>query len=298
MPRPRPAATRDGVASRSRSTFASTPTFVSSIVAGEGGGKTRFSLTMPKPLVIVSVDPNTRAVVEKAIAEGFVDAADLTVHHLKMPAIAFLSDKDDVKEEAEASWAAFIEILRPLVDGNPDAVKSVSLDTATEFDMMNVLQAFGKSDQITPEARRNQMGPVNTRWKGVVRALSDAGVNVALLHRAREKWETKTQRGTRGAEEVRDKMTGPWDFERIGFKDTGFITSAEIQLKFDPDREGATRLSDRFGLRISRSTIRPAVIGKEWWGRQQAEDGSRIHAAAFPWLAVQLYPATTIEEWR
>lgn len=287
MPRPRSSRSGAGRA---------LPTFVLSAIAAEGGGKTRFALSMPKPLVIASVDPNTRAVVEKAIDEGFVQESDVTVHYLRMPATAF-NDKDDVAEKAAEEWETFINALRPLVDDNRDGVKSVALDTATEFDNLNILAEFGKSDQITPESRRNRMGPVNSRWKSMVRALGDASLNVALLHRGKAKWETRTERGTGGTKEVRSEMTGPWDFERLGFKDTGFITSAEVQLKFDPDREGATKLADRFGIRIARSTIRPAIIGSEWWGRQKLEDGSRIHAASFPWLAIQLYPNTTLEDW-
>lgn len=288
MPRPRLARSGTGRA---------LPSFTLSVIAGEGGGKTNFALSMPKPLTIVSVDPNTRAVVEKAVAEGVVDEGDVTVHYLKMPATAF-NDKDDIKDDAAESWEAVIDALRPLVGDNPDGVKSVGLDTATEFDVMNVLSTFGKSDQISPETRRNMMGPVNTRWKGVIRALGDAGLNVCLLHRSRAKWETKLERGVGGSKEVRSEMSGPWDFERVGYKETGNMVSVEVQLKFDPDREGASKLSDRFGLRISRSTIRPAIIGSEWWGRQKAEDGTRIHCATFAWLAVQLYPHTTLDDWK
>lgn len=263
----------------------------------EGGGKTQFGTTATKPIDFISVDPNTRAVLEKIfkvddISE--IDPAILRYHPIRMPAIAF-SDKDDVQTEAEAAWEAYIDLLRPIVAGTSD-VRSVVLDTATELDVLNVLAEFGKTDQISPEARRNRMGPVNRRWSGAIRAVSDAGVNVLLLHRLKRKWESKEQRGSGGTSEVRSEMTGPWDYDRIGHKETGFDNSVEVFLRHDPTR--STKVSGQYGLRIMRSTLRPALIGTELWGRERQEDGSRISRVTFPYLASQIYPHLDIGEWK
>lgn len=278
-----------------RSVRRTAPHFAMSAVAHEGAGKTWFGLSAPPPISYHSIDPNTQAVLDKAIDEGYVGADAVTLHMFELPTIAFM-DQEDVQADAETKWSAFVESVRPLVEGKPD-VRSVVLDTATEFDTLNVLAEFGKTDKISPESRRNRMGPVNARWKGIIRALETKGYNVVLLHRARDKWESKTQRGVRGVEEVRERMTGLFDFERIGFKDTGFITSAEVMLRFDPDRE-AKALSGKYGMKLTRTTLRPALIGTEWWGREKLEDGSRISRVSFPYLATQLYPNTSVEDWR
>lgn len=271
--------------------------FVCSACALEGGGKTDFGATATPPIAYLSVDPNTRAVLEKIFKVkdvSEIDEALLRYHPLRMPAIAF-SDQDGVQEEAKAAWNEFIELLRPIVKGESD-IRSVVVDTATELDTLNVLEEFGKTDQITPESRRNRMGPVNRRWSGWIRAVSDAGVNVILLHRLKRKWESKEQRGQGGTREVRSEMTGPWDYDRIGHKDTGFDNSVEVFLRHDPDR--SEKLVNQYGLRIMRSTLRPAIIGSELWGRAKQEDGARVRRVSFPYLATQIYPHTTLEDWQ
>src|SRR5262249_55380948 len=143
--------------------------------------------------------------------------------------------------------------------------RSVILDTATETYELGVLEEFGKTDQISPESRRNRMGPVNTRYKGLVRALADTGINVLLLHRVKRKWETREVRGRGQVVEQREEMTGPWDYERVGFNQTGNICSCEVFVKHDPAR--AEKLSGQFGMYIARTTIRPSLIGRDYWGR-------------------------------
>lgn len=265
-----------------------------SVVAREGGGKTWFGLSLPKPLAYISVDPNTEAIIEKAIKDGVVDGDDVIQHHLRMPAVAF-SDQEDVKTEAETAWEALIDTLRPYVKGDGDPQpRGLVIDTATEIDNLNVLAEFGKIDQISPDARRNRMGPVSSRYKGVVRALTDAGIHVALLHRNGDLYKTVTYRSRGGEEEKRERVEGTWAIERRGFKDTGFITSTEIFLAHDPERH--EQLRAQFGMYIARCSLRPGLKGSEHWGTTKI-DGERVRKASFAFLMTQVYPHTTIEDW-
>lgn len=272
------------------------PSYVLSVCAQEGGGKTQFGLSAPPPISYHTVDPNTRAVVEKhfGCAIRKIPSDILVYHDLKMPTIAFM-DQDDVKTDAEEKWEKFIDSLRPIVNGETD-IRSVVLDTATEFDQLNILAEFGKTDQIAPDSRRNRMGPVNKRWSGMIRALADAGVNVLLLHRMERKWETRETRGSGGREEKRVPMEGPWDFERKGHKDTGFENSVEVFLRHDPTR--SSKLAGQFGMFISRCTLRPSLIGSEYWGREKQADGQRVVRASFPYLSTLVYPNTSLDDWR
>src|SRR5258708_11572730 len=132
--------------------------FVLSVCALEGGGKTQFGTTAPMPISYHAVDPNTEAVLQKIYGVDDLSTVEgLMYHKLKMPAIAF-SDQQDVQTEAEACWDSFIDSLRPIVREETDT-RSVVLDTATEFDTLTVLAEFGNTDQITPHPRPTPTGP-------------------------------------------------------------------------------------------------------------------------------------------
>ncbi len=265
---------------------------VLSICATEGGGKTDMSLTLPTPLAMMSVDPNTEAVVRKAITEGRISADAITQHYIDMPAIAF-SDQDDVKGEAETSWEALIDALRPFIDADDeDRPRSVVFDTATEVDRLNVLAEYGKTDQISPEARRNRMGPVNSRYIGMIRSLQNAGIHVALLHRVSEQWASVETRGR--SEERRERVEGVFAWDRKGFKETGNICSVEVVLAHDSGR--SEKLAGQFGMQIRRSTLRPALKGVEFWGRHKLEDGTRIRKASWAFLMAQVMNEP-VEKW-
>lgn len=278
------------------------PGIVSSACAREGGGKTEYGLTMPGHQMWCSVDPNTRAVIEKAVAERRITDDRITLHALHMPHVAF-NDNDDVKDDAQSKWDALIDALRPVVKQEADPMpNSVIFDTATEIDVLNVLGEFGKTDQISPESRRNRMGPVNRRYMGMIRALSDVGCHVLLLHRTFDVYKTVDAsedgpvRGRRGGQERREKVEGVFAFERKGFKETGNITSLEVLLAHDETR--SEKIAGQFGIKISRCTLRPGLKGREWWGREKLADGTRVKRASFPFIATQVYAGTRLEDWQ
>ncbi len=265
---------------------------VLSIVGPEGCGKTDMGLTMPTPMAVVSVDPNTEAIVEKAIKEGRISEDAISQHYITMPAIAF-GDQDDVKTEAEESWVELIKALRPYINlDDDDRPRSVLLDTATEIDRLNVLEEFGKTDQISPEARRNRMGPVNSRYIGLIRSIQNAGVHVGLLHRAQEQWATIETRGR--SEERRERVEGVFAWDRKGFKETGNICSVEVILAHDQGR--SEKLVGQFGMQVRRSTLRPALKGAEFWGRHRLEDGTRVRKASWAFLMSQVMDEP-VENW-
>lgn len=276
------------------------PTAVVSVVAMEGAGKTRFWTTAPKPIVAVSTDTNTEATVRDTLK---LSEDDVVLHQVSMPTLAF-DDRDDVKEEAGEKWEAIRDALRPLVKSKADKPATVVFDTAIDVYDMRVLAEFGKLDQIPPEQRKNMMGRCNTSYKGIIQAFKDAGVHVILVHRAKEKWADRTVHTTSGLKDERYRMEGPFDMEREGFKGTGFITNVEVLLAFDRTRgrkEGLdpkAALAMKYGMQIARCNPRPMLIGEEYWGREKLEDGSRMHRVSFPFLMTQMYPRTTVEDWR
>lgn len=263
-----------------------------SVIGMGGAGKTRFLLkTAPRPLYVIAMDPNTKAVADDL---GLGKKQGVIIKHIAPPTFAF-DERDDVMAEATDKWEEFRQLLRPIVKGEQSA-RTVGFDTAGELYHLGILATFGKGDQIPPQARTAMMGPINSRWKGIVNALEQVGVNVILLHRGSEKWEDKIVETQRGAEETRHKMTGVFDVERASgsFGGTSFIVSTEIVLAFNENREG--KLSDKFGMKIVRSQQRPGLIGTKYWGATSI-DGQRIHKASYGYLSTLLYPGTTLGDW-
>lgn len=268
-----------------------------SIIGLPGVGKTEFLLSCSQPIYLVAMDPNTREVVRKARKAAKANGLpfDVTVKYVIPPALAF-DEREDIREEAQEKWDEFRDELRPIVKGEIDAA-TVGLDTGTELYNLGVLGAFGKSDQISPETRRNMMGPINSRWKGIIGALEQRGVNVVLLHRGSEKWEDRVEETAQGPKEVRHKMSGVFDVERGqgSFSGTGFIVSTEIILAHDPERGG--KVAEQFGMKIVRSQQRPGLIGRRYWGTKTVDDRA-VAKASFPYLSTLLYPDTTLDDWK
>lgn len=262
-----------------------------SICADEGHGKTTFALSARKPIHYVTIDVNTEEVIRKEIQEDRLRKRDVTTHFIDMPTSLF-GDPDEVKEKADDIWE---HQFRPALEGilnddvEPEAKGSVVLDTATELRDLQLLKFFGRTAQILPEMYTKP----NMQWKALVNALKRSGYDVLLLHRLKDVYETRTVRDRNGPKEVREKVEGKR--EREGFNKTGFLVNAEAFLLFDRARH--ERIESCFGMRVMRSTQRPALIGEEWWGREKQEDGTRIRRASFPFLMAQLYPGTTYDDW-
>jgi hypothetical protein len=265
-----------------------------SIVGLGGVGKTDFLLkTCKRPLYVVASDPNTEAIADKY---GLGKKQGVQVKHIQPPDLAFEDDRDNVSDVSQQKWEEFREALRPIVKGDRECA-TVGLDTANILYGYGILATFGKGDQIPPEQRRVMMGPINSRWRGIISSLEQRGINVVLLHHGAEMWEDVVTETQRGPSTERHKMSGVFDIERAsgGFSGTMLIVQTEIVLGFNPNREG--KLGEKFGMKIVRSQQRPGLIGAKYWGMATI-GGERIRKASFPYLSTLLYPGTTLDDWR
>lgn len=277
----------------------SKPTIFASINAADGHGKTSWLLTMPKPMSLFHIDANTEQVVDKAIEDGTIDEGDVTLYPMSYPAAIF-GNKDRVQDEAEKIWQGdFLDPLEKVLDGNDH----IAIDTGTELFELLMMARHGRTIQIMPEMRTK----MNYEFKSLLQVLKRSQRHVVLLHRVRDVWATTTKETNKGSEEIRDKVAGV--FEREGFGKVGYHVNVEAYLKFDPSRGGT--MANQFGMRVSRCTERASLAtaipqDKEfwdlesegwWWGRKKLEDGSRVKRASFTYLAMQMYPGTTPEDW-
>lgn len=280
------------------------PNFIAGITGYEGGGKSRMAFTMPKEpsvkckrggMAILSTDTNTETTLRAYLKIGADDDFPdwIQFQHVSMPTLAF-DEQDDVRDESGEKWDAIRDFLRPMVKNPKVRPRSLILDTAVDVYDLRVLAKFGKLDQISPETRRNMMGQVNTGYKGVLQAMKEAGVSVCLVHRAKDKWVDKTVRTQSGIKDERTRLEGPFDMEMQGFKDTRFLTGVEVHVAFDATREG--KLAGKFGMKVTRASQRPGIIGKEYWGREKI-DNAMVVRASFPYLMTKVFPQTTLQDW-
>jgi hypothetical protein len=257
------------------------PTLVASICAQEGGGKTEFAGRCPGPLAYFNLDPNTREILEKNKIRPQV------FREYDLPSVAF-GAKAEIQTEAEKILSDFLDDLRPIIRKEVKRMpKTVVLDTATEFFELALLADHGRAVQILPEMRTK----TNYKWKSVINGLKRSGCHVILLHRLRDKYETKTTRTREGPKEERVKVEG--EYEREGFSKTGFLVNVEAFLFHDTSRAKG----EQYGLRIVRCTQRPVLIDKEYWGVQEVE-GQEVRACSFEFLATKVYRQTKLEDWR
>lgn len=261
------------------------PKLCASICALEGGGKTEFGFGMPGLIHYHSIDPNTAETLEK-LQRKHPDKA-IKLFDYEMPAVSF-GDKTDIQNESTEVFEKLIDNLRPVIKRELRRMPaSIVLDTGTEFFDLALQADHGKTVQILPEMRTK----TNYKWKSLINALKRSGCNVVLLHRLRDKYENRTVRTREGAKEERVKIDG--EYEREGFSKTGFIVNVEAFLFHDPDRDKG----EQYGMRITRCTNRPILIGKEYWGTREVE-GEEIRASSFASLATLVYKGTKLDDWR
>ena len=256
------------------------PRLIASACGLDGAGKTRFACTMPGHIAYLSIDPNTRESLTKTQAEL---GTSVELHEFAMPGVAF-GGRDDVQDLANDAFDRVIDVLAPLVRrerkrNHPDCIV---LDTATEFYALKLLADHGKLIEIPQWGRSKSNGA----WKSVLRGLKDSGCHVLLLHRLRPRYESRTVHTKKGPSEERVQVPGEYD--RDGFSGTGFQINAEVHLLFDPARrdEPTEPIDDCFGMKVTRCTGRPALVGREVWGTT-SKGVSRV---TFPRLVKMIYP--------
>jgi len=232
------------------------PKLMASVCGLGGAGKTRFACGGEGSVLFLATDPNSAETVSRMQAED--EDKDIRYHQFNLPGIAF-GGRDEVEGEATEVWNEFVSVLSPIVKGTVEAPNTIVLDTATEFWTLLLLADHGKSVQILPELRTKS----NARWQSLLSGLKQTGAHVILLHRLGPHYESRTVRTSKGPVEERVVVPGEWD--RQGFSKTEFSINVEVFLFHDRAREGA--IEDQYGMRVVRCTGRPALIGKEVWGR-------------------------------
>ena len=138
-------------------------------------------------------------------------------------------------------------------------VRTLLGDTWTEMWELARLARFGKLTQVMP----HQYGPVNAEFRDMIKRAYDTEKNVILIHKQKEEY-------------INDKNTGR--MKRSGFGDIGYLVQVNLEV---------WRRKGEFGLTVKDCRQEASLAGEEFVDPMNT----------FPFLASQVYPGTSEEDW-
>jgi hypothetical protein len=240
--------------------------------AGEKTGKTHWALCGPQPVLAIATDTGTEEVARKIQAKGREVYCKL-VEVPKVPSEATVRERANIYEPI---WNNMKEAVAAAIEDRN--VRTLVIDTATEFWETCRLCRFGKLAQVMP----NDYGPVNAEFRELIKSCYKRDDLVSIwLHKNKKEYAAKTtSKGTV------DSWTGKW--ERAGFSDTSFLVDINaVNYFYARTMEDGSR-DKGFGLKVLNS-------------RQEMMDLEGLELEGpmntFQMLATLAFPDSAEEEW-
>lgn len=238
------------------------------IVAVDGRekeGKTNFALTSPGPIAFQNFDIGLEGVIEKFQSEKQIYVPE---------SYGFTVNKEDdektIMAKTKPVWERFVTEYRVMLESaRKGGVRTGVIDTGSEAWEVLRLARFGKLTQIMP----HHYTTLNTEYRNLIREAYDTSINLVILHRLKAEWQDNPLTGKGG-------KTGRW--ERAGYADTGFLVQVNVRM-FKRVVNGQTE----FVLQVVNCRQNPKIDGLELINEM----------ASFPWLAVNVYPDSSLEDW-
>lgn len=228
------------------------PRMVMSIGGIQGKGKTTLALTAPGPIALIDMDTGLEGVIQNYMDQKKIYVASYNYR-----------DATDIKEWEqmwEKSNKAFYATLRD------PAIRTVVIDTATEWYEMVKMARFGKLNKVAMVDGKPvplPYGPVNAEFRNVIREAYNSDKNLILVHKHKKQY-------------VNDKWSGEWEI--AGMTGVEFDVQVAVTCMRDPD-EG-------FMFRVDKCRLKAAVEGLVF--------GEPMNT--FPFLAAEVF-GTGVEEW-
>jgi len=247
--------------------------------AKEKHGKTHFSLTSPGNIAYLNYDKGEEGVMEKFLK----DRPERKIYTCELPKPLFrkrlTGEEAKKREEGETKlrleqydkyWLKGRDAFEAAAT-NP-LIKTIVVDTCTEFYESVRLARFGKLTEVMPQ----HYGPVKSEFRDVVRMAFDRkDLNVIFVHKMKKEYQ----------ENSAGKAAWTGRLEMQGFEDMGYIAQVTITHLREKIPSGGVK----FGIRIDDCRINPDVIGLELW----SDDGM----CDFANLGMVVYPDSTQEDW-
>lgn len=210
-------------------------------------GKNHFGYTMPGPILGLYLDPGgTKGVVEKFLKGDGVPKRD--IRQIQYRFNKKFDDQDKAKEVRDQIMEDYQHALT--------VARSVQLDESELWELFRFAE-FGRES-----AKGREYGPLNGMYRGLIQDAFDAGVNLQLIQKVKEKWEN-------------DKPTG--DMEPQGFKQAGNIVQVSLEHRWSS--------AEGFMTRIVNCRQNTSIWGME------------VSDLTFPALGVMVYPETEESDW-
>lgn len=250
--------------------------------AKEKHGKTHFAMTAPGPFAYIDYDQGTEGVLEKFVEAGAeIYKCDLPKPLIVKAKITAATDKErerlekvDLERRVSQYDDYWVKGRNAFVAGcDNKRIKTVIVDTASEFYEALCLARFGRLTQVMPF----MYGPVKQDFRDVLRlAFGRDDLNVFFINKMKKEYKENSK----GDAVATGKM------EMKGFDDLGYIAQVVItHLRKDIPGGGVI-----FGIRIDDCRANPDCIGVELW----SDDGM----CDFPNLAMTVFPDTVPEDWQ
>lgn len=210
-------------------------------------GKNHFGFTMPDPILGLYLDPaGTEGVAQKFLRGDGVPKKDIRQIQYRF------NKKFDDQDKA-------IEVRDQLIDDYRHALtvaRSVQIDESELWELCRFAE-FGRES-----AKGREYGPLNGMYRGLIQDAFDAGVNLQLIQKVKEKWEN-------------DKPTKL--LEPLGFKQAGNIVQVSLEHTWDAENGFCTNIVNcRQNTGI--------------WGMT-------VENLTFPQLGVLVYDETSEADW-
>lgn len=214
-------------------------------------GKNHFGFTMPDPILGLYLDPaGTEGVAQRFMRGEFGPKKDIR-------SIQYRYNK------SKDSQSKAIELRDQWIEDYAHALtvaRSVQWDETETWELFRFAEFGGES------SLGRDYGPLNGMYRGLIQDAFDAGVNLQLIQKVKEKWKN-------------DKPTG--EFDPLGFKQAGNIVQVSLEHTYESD-EG-------FKVKIVNCRQNTAI-----WGMDLTQEEDNI---SFQDLGVLVYPESNREDW-
>lgn len=227
-------------------------------------GKNHFGFTAPAPIYGQYLDPGgTEGVADKFI-RGECGYAPKEIR-----GIPYRFKKGGMdREEVIALRDQFIEDYEFALNHQ---ARTIQWDETEVWELFRWAEFDDESD-----APRNY-GALNAKYRYLIQSAYDAGVNLHLVQKVKEKW----------GQNAKGSPVPLGIYEPMGFKEANYIVQANLEHLWDKTRG--------FGVRVVNCRQNMTIAGEEFW--QFDEDGEPSFALDFPTFAQLVFPSTTEEDW-
>lgn len=225
-------------------------------------GKNHFGYTGPGPIFGQYLDPGGHEGVAEKFINGEIDGTPRQIQ-----AVQYRFDKTDMsQDQAVALRDEFITDFEVAIQ----AGRLIQWDETETWELFRWAEFGGESD-----APKNY-GALNARYRKLIQAAYDAGCNLQLIQKVKERWATGP--GGKG-------LAPTGIFEPMGFKECNYVV--QINLEHSWSKE------DGFGIKVVNCRQNATLNGEEFSHVEKEE--SRLDWST---LGQMVFPSSSSEDWQ